>query len=115
MDLGEVPEELQDLTEIEEMLIARVFTVMSVYRLRGGQYGYRGNVINFSQDVYEFATQLSQNPLSLEILIIRHHSASDLTAYRDFTVRQAKVTHALQWLKANNQYYVDIIIDEEAL
>ncbi|PKK63213.1 hypothetical protein RhiirC2_717135 [Rhizophagus irregularis] len=70
MDLGEVSEELRDLTEIEEMLIARTFTVMSVYRLR---------------------------------------------AFRDFTVRRAKVTRALQWLKANNQYYADIIIDEEAL
>jgi len=35
MDPGDVPEELQGLTEIEEMLIAQVFTVMSVYRLRG--------------------------------------------------------------------------------
>ncbi|CAG8687584.1 10113_t:CDS:2, partial [Gigaspora rosea] len=34
MDPGEVPEELQGLTEIEEMLIAKVFTVISVYRLR---------------------------------------------------------------------------------
>ncbi|PKY12906.1 hypothetical protein RhiirB3_322927, partial [Rhizophagus irregularis] len=115
MDPGEVPEELRDLTEIEEMLIARAFTVMSVYRLRGGQYGYRGNVINFPQDVHEFATRLPRNPLSLEILIIRRHSASDLTAFRDFTVRRAKVTRALQWLKANNRYYADIIIDEEAL
>jgi len=34
MGPGEVPDELRDLTEIEEMLIARVFPVMSVYRLR---------------------------------------------------------------------------------
>ena len=47
MDPGKVPEELQGLTEIEEMLIAQVFTVMSVYRLRGGQHGYCENVINF--------------------------------------------------------------------
>jgi len=58
MDPGEVPEELQGLTELEEMLIARVFPVMSVYRLREGQHGYRGNVINFPQDVQEFATYL---------------------------------------------------------
>ncbi len=36
MDPRDVSEELQGLTEIEEMLIAQVFTVMSVYRLRGG-------------------------------------------------------------------------------
>src|SRR5437588_590702 len=33
MDPGDVPDELQGLTEVEEMLIAQVFTVMSVYRL----------------------------------------------------------------------------------
>ncbi|GBC10956.2 uncharacterized protein LOC114518658 [Rhizophagus irregularis DAOM 181602=DAOM 197198] len=58
MDPGEVPDELQGLTDIEEMLIAQVFMVMSVYRL------------------------------------------------------QAK---ALYWLKANNPYYEDIIIDDEIL
>ena len=48
MDLEEISEELQDLIEIKEMLISKVFTVMSVYRLHGEQYKYKGNVINFS-------------------------------------------------------------------
>ena len=47
IDPGNVPEELQELSEIEEMLITRVFPVISVYRLREGQYGYCENVINF--------------------------------------------------------------------
>ena len=34
MDPGNVPDELEGLTEIEEMLIAQVFTVMSVYRYK---------------------------------------------------------------------------------
>ncbi len=51
MDPGEVFEELQNLTEIEKMLIIRVFLMISVYRLWGGQYEYHENVINFSQDV----------------------------------------------------------------
>ncbi len=36
MDLDEVPDELQNLTEIEKMLIAWVFPMMSVYRLYEG-------------------------------------------------------------------------------
>ncbi|RGB37621.1 hypothetical protein C1646_666084 [Rhizophagus diaphanus] len=36
MDPGEVPQELQDLTDIEEMLIAQVFPIVSVYNLPGG-------------------------------------------------------------------------------
>lgn len=115
MDPGEVPDELQDLTEVEEMLIARVFPVMSVYRLRGGQHGYRGNVINFPQDVQELAKKLPRHPSSLDVLVIRRQSASNSEAFRDFRVRRSKVVHALSWLKENNRYYADIIIDYEVL
>ena len=92
MDPGEVPDELRDLTEVEEMLIARVFPVMSVYRLRGGQHGYRGNVINFPQDVQEFASRLPRDPSLLDVLVIRRQSVSNPEAFRDFKVRRAKVT-----------------------
>ena len=114
MDPGEVPDELRDLTEVEEMLIARVFPVMSVYRLRGGQHGYRENV-NFPQDVQEFTTKLPRDPSSLDVVVIRRQSASNLEAFRDFRVHRAKVVHALNWLKENNRYYGNIIIDQEVL
>ncbi|CAG8658574.1 22995_t:CDS:2, partial [Gigaspora rosea] len=58
MNPGEVPKKLQKLTEIEEMLIAQVFPVIVIYRLRGRQHGYRENIINFPQDVKEFTTRL---------------------------------------------------------
>ncbi|RGB26705.1 hypothetical protein C1646_770097 [Rhizophagus diaphanus] len=48
MDPGEVSQELQDLTDIEEMLITQVFPIVSMYNLPGRQYVYRGNIINFS-------------------------------------------------------------------
>ncbi|EXX58012.1 hypothetical protein RirG_201910 [Rhizophagus irregularis DAOM 197198w] len=70
MDPGEVPDELQGLTDIEEMLIAQVFMVMSVYRLQGGQNSYKGNVINFPQDVREFTRHLPRNPSSLDVLVV---------------------------------------------
>ena len=114
MDPGDVPEDLQGLTEIEEMLISRIFPVISVYCLRGGQYAYRGNVINFSQDVSEFVTRLPRIPSSLDVLIVRRNSANGV-AFRDFTVRHTKVTRALYWLKENNRYYTDIVIDKEVL
>ncbi|RGB24473.1 hypothetical protein C1646_773050 [Rhizophagus diaphanus] len=90
MDPGEVLDELQNLTKIEEMLIARVFPMMLVYRLRGGQHGYH-------------------------VLVIRYHSASNPEAFRDFRVHRNKIIHALNWLKENNRYYADIIIDHEVL
>ena len=47
--------------------------------------------------------------------MIRRQSANDSTAFRDFKVRRSKVSNALVWLKANNCYYADIIIDQEIL
>ncbi|CAG8500346.1 10199_t:CDS:2 [Racocetra fulgida] len=103
MDPKKVPEEFKELTEIEEMLIAQVFPVIVVYRLCKGQHRYRGNVINFSQDVEKFTTRLPWHPSSLNVLIICQQSNRDLTVFRDFK------------LKMNNTYYSDIIIDDENL
>ncbi|PKK59202.1 hypothetical protein RhiirC2_719980, partial [Rhizophagus irregularis] len=69
MHPGDVPNELKGLSEIEEMLISQVFTVMTVYRLRGGQNGYRGHVINFPQDIQGFTKQLLRDPRSLDVLV----------------------------------------------
>ncbi|CAG8615853.1 14656_t:CDS:2, partial [Cetraspora pellucida] len=76
MDPKEVPQELKNLTSIEEMLIAQVFPVISVYNLHRGQYTYCGNVINFSQDLQEFVTCLLHDSLSLDVLIVQHHSTN---------------------------------------
>ncbi|CAG8547344.1 24094_t:CDS:1 [Gigaspora rosea] len=115
MDPGEVPEELQKLIEIEEMLIVQVFSVMVVYKLRGGQHGYRGNIINFPQDIEEFTTLLPWHPSFLNVLIICRQFDKDPTAFRDFKIRRNKVAQALHWLKANNNYYSEITIDNENL
>ena len=83
--------------------------------LRGGQTGYKGNVINFPQDINEFTKRLPRHPSTLDVLVIRRQSANDSTAFRDFNVRRSKVGNALVWLKAHNCYYEDIVIDEEIL
>jgi predicted nucleic-acid-binding protein len=71
IDPGDISEELKELSEIEKMLIAQVFMIMSVYWLWEGQNWYRENIINFSQDVQKFTDQLSQHPLSLDILVVQ--------------------------------------------
>ncbi|PKY52557.1 hypothetical protein RhiirA4_470261 [Rhizophagus irregularis] len=52
------------------------------------QYGYKGNVINFSQDIQEFAI---------------------------LTTSKASIVIKVLILKANNWYYTEIIINEKAL
>lgn len=70
MDPGIVPPELQGLTYVEEQLIARVHPLMSIFKLKGNaQFGYRGNIINFPQNVNEIASQLPHRVEDLKSLI----------------------------------------------
>ena len=46
-----VPCELQGLTQVEEMLIARALPIMRVYVKPGGQRGYSGHSINLPQNI----------------------------------------------------------------
>ena len=65
-----VPEALKGLTQIEEMLIARVFPVMQVYtRPRGGQRAYRGHVLNLPHNVQKIADILPREPSVIPIVI----------------------------------------------
>ena len=47
--------------------------------------------------------------------MIRQQSANDLAAFRDFDICRDKVTNALLWLKTNNRYYKDVIINHKIL
>jgi len=60
----------QGLTQIEEMLIARAFPVISVYTKPGGQRAYKGHCINFSQDIQELADTLPRYPKELPIIVV---------------------------------------------
>ena len=49
---AELPKELEELTQTEEMLIARAFPVMNVYcKPRGGQRAYKGHVVTFPSNL----------------------------------------------------------------
>ncbi|CAG8581859.1 15995_t:CDS:2, partial [Gigaspora rosea] len=114
MDPGEVPQELKGLTNVEKMLIAQVFPIISVFNLRGGQYAYHRNIINFPQDLQEFVTRLPSNPSTLDFLIVWRYNTNG-SNFRDFNVRRKKIIQALQLLKTNNIFYRDIIVDNEIL
>ena len=113
MDPGPLPLELQGLTDIEEMLIARACPIMCVYRKHGVQRGYRGNVLNLSQDVQGFLDRLPRNIAHLPYLIIRSHGTDNI--HRDCTLRREIVLQAIMWLQANNPFYADVAIDNESM
>jgi len=113
MDFGEIPAQLRDLTMIEEVLIARVHPVVSLFKIRGQQRAYSGHVMNFIQHVEQVAARLPHDPRNLNsIVLLNRETPQGLIQFR---VRSARVRDALAWLKTNNQYYHDIIIDNDVI
>ena len=110
---AQVPKELQGLTQIEEMLIARAFPVISVYTKPGGQRAYKGHCINFPQDIQDLADTLPKYPKELPIIVIIAEG-KNITS-KDLIVRRQKVSMALQWLVDHNPVYKNIKIDYTCL
>lgn len=110
---GQVPPWLENLTQIDEMLIARASPIMCVYRKKDGQRGYSGHVLNLPQDVQGFLDKLPCNVSQLPVLVVRRHGSDN--THKDCRVRRANVLTALQWLKAHNPFYTNIEIDMDAI
>ncbi len=108
-----VPHELQNLTQVEEMLIARTLPIMRVYIKSGGQRGYSGHCVNLPQNVKELAMSLPRYPKELSVIIVKVKGRDN--TFKDVTVRREKVHNALLWLMHNNPHYADLQIDEDAL
>ena len=108
-----VPHELQNLTQIEEMLIAHALPIMRVYIKLGGQRGYSGHCIHLPQNVKELATSLPRYPKDLAVIIVKVKGRDN--TLKDVTVRKQKVHNALVWLINNNPHYSELTINEDAL
>ena len=108
-----VPHELPNLTQVEEMLIARALPIMRVYIKPGGQRGYSGHCVNLPQNVKELATSLPRYPKELSVIIVKVKGRDN--TFKDVTVRREKVHKALLWLVHNNLHYAELEINEIAL
>jgi hypothetical protein len=71
IDLGEVPLYLPQLSQLEEMVIARAHVQMLVKRYRGHQYHYSGHCVTFLQNTVKTVSVLLNLPEELDILILR--------------------------------------------
>ena len=109
------PHHLPKLSEIEEMLIARVYPVMKTYRLKGGTIGYKGDVLNIEQDIGGLVSSLPQRINQLPVMIVRKQNTNVAVGYKDFRVRRQAIQQWLTFLHANNPLYADINIDFDLL
>ena len=112
MDPGDVPQELAELTLVEEMVISLIHPQIKVHRIKGsGQLRYSGNTISFPQDV---SVLLHHSLIVLTdtlILVSKLTERDGVQRIRDFKIRGPRVLAALRWLKQNNPLYRDVEIN----
>ena len=113
MHPGNVPTCLEGLSQVEEMLIARACPIMCVFRLKGGQRGYSGHVLNLPQDLQGFLDKLPCPVSDIPVIMIRRHGSDN--THKDCRVRRDRVLAALLWLKEHNPFYSNIEIDMPVL
>jgi hypothetical protein len=71
MDPGELPAHLPELTQVEEMIIARSHIQIIVYRYRSHQYHYSGYYVSFIQNTVKTVDMLPNLPSELDIVVLR--------------------------------------------
>jgi hypothetical protein len=108
--IGPVPAELNDLTAVEEALIARARIKCCIYRIENNfntndmtQSRIKGNVPSIPTGEY------------FQILLANNINYDHSIIKRLFRVRRKQIENALKWLKKNNPYYTDVIISDENL
>jgi len=115
-DPGIVPNHLLELTQVEEMVIARAHVQILVKRVRGHQYHYTGHCATFIQNIVRTVDVLPNLPSELDIVLLRPPARhADDVRYRrqfqtGFRVRRQHVLTWLYFLKANHSDYRHITI-----
>jgi len=129
--LGPIPDELRDLTMVEECMIARARAKSWIVKLQEtdtestsqpSQRGLKGHTIIYPQQPEKLATVLPP-PIdeALTFICIVFVGSTALTAdwlrtkAKPLVVRREKIYKALVWLKQNNPLYKDVGIEEENL
>jgi hypothetical protein len=121
--VGVVPEELRDLTWIEELLIARAHLVGRIVRLQqrsaASYLALKGHTVLLPQDTTRLLDLLPM-PLSSLPDVVRvvwtGKAPPDKARLRPyFTVRREKIYIALKWLCDHHEDYRHVTIDEERI
>jgi hypothetical protein len=122
---GDLPEELSDLTIVEQALIARNRVKCTIIKFRTYEQNNTtidqpkicGNIITYPQNPDNILQLLPSLPdtETFQIAFVgkvvpNHHSIKKI-----LIVRRNKIERALLWLKENNCLYKDVIISQDYL
>ena len=108
------PFHLPALSTVEELMISKVFVVMTCYRLsHTGEYGYKGHCLNLQTDLgrrLEIFNVLPHLPEELPIYVIKVLHENSRGQGNLFKVNLRNCMRWLYWLKENNPSYHDVEI-----
>jgi hypothetical protein len=123
--IGPVPEELQDLTWVEEALIARSHLFGRIFRLEERKRGeptyssLKGHVVLVPQNTMRLLDLLPMSPDALADIahvVWVGKSKPDISKLAPkFSVRKHKVVAALRWLQEHHEDYRNVTIDTTEL
>ena len=95
MDPMAVPEILSNMSDAEQMLIARLAPTVHVHLLKHGGIAWKGHCIAFPQAMQEPATIPPRLPTEMDIIRVRGQGKDD--THKDFRVRRHRVGGALRF------------------
>src|ERR1700733_1476964 len=118
--IGEIPDELQDLTYAEQLLIARVRHNRCIVKVSSGMSKMRANAISFSNPMPKIYNVLPPPVEEMDEVLAFIYTGPCKPTKADFQrtpllVRRLKVFKALHWLKLNHVDYYDCEISNKNL
>lgn len=113
--LGKVPEALQKLSYMEQLLVARVRHNRCIVRVASGMHKMRANAIMFANPTPKVYDILPPPRVEMEEVIAFIFTGPCQPTPEDLKrtpllVRRNKVAKALEWLKLNHEDYYDLEI-----
>lgn len=100
MSFPDVPDELKNLTQLEQLLISPRIPFMKIRELpRGGQLGIKGNVVNVPADVNKTVRLIPRNMSESETIPVKFKRSLNFKSHLAFEqVRPEKILKAAKWL-----------------
>jgi hypothetical protein len=118
--VGQIPDELNDLTYAEQLLIARVRHNRCIVKVSSGMFKMRANAISFSNPMPKIYNVLPPPIEEMDEVLAFIYTGPCKPTKADFKrtpllVRRLKVSKALHWLKLNHIDYYDCEISDKNL
>ena len=118
--VGQIPDELNDLTYAEQLLIARVRHNRCIVQVSSGMFKMRANAISFSNPMPKIYNVLPPPIEEMDEVLAFIYTGPCKPTKEDFKrtpllVRCLKVSKALHWLKLNHIDYYDCEISDKNL